>query len=330
MKKLLVHPAAVVSMHILAGSLMLCSTGCRSVKMVAWRPQPPAPLLDSRGGVVPAPYSEPVTEVAAQPSPAPQDMNFVTPLEPALTTAPTDLPAVSAEAVMLPPVPEAETLTYTVKKGDTLWDIGKMYGVSHQELAAFNNMSLEDTLMVGKTLTIPPGGKYVEPEDRPTVKAAAAVESAVKPLPSDRKYTVEKGDNLWVIAKRFGVKVNDLRAVNSLSSDVLQPGQVLIIPDGSTSAAVKPPVQVVVSPQPEPGADSELAEPLPPMMGEEEPVPAATALPTLLDHTVVEGETLQDIADMYKLSVEALKEANPTIESDADLVPTMKIIIPFN
>jgi len=50
------------------------------------------------------------------------------------------------------------------------------------------------------------------------------------PAPPGGKYTVRSGDSLWVLARRFGVKSEEILQLNSLRSDVLAPGQVVLIP----------------------------------------------------------------------------------------------------
>ena len=50
--------------------------------------------------------------------------------------------------------------------------------------------------------------------------------------------TVERGDTLWAIARRYGVTVDDLRAWNGLSGDRIEVGQVLRV---HTDGAASPP-----------------------------------------------------------------------------------------
>ncbi|MDR2865151.1 MAG: LysM peptidoglycan-binding domain-containing protein [Spirochaetaceae bacterium] len=45
--------------------------------------------------------------------------------------------------------------TWTVKQGDTLWSIARVYNINPEELARTNNMSTDDVLSVGKILRVP-------------------------------------------------------------------------------------------------------------------------------------------------------------------------------
>lgn len=102
---------------------------------------------------------------------------------------------------------------YTVKKGDTLYSIAKIYGTT---VPAIKNINYLDTnqLYIGQVLRIPE--IYTKPEDMI--------------IPNYINYVVQKGDTLYGIAKKFGVNVSDLMKSNSLSSNNLKTGQVLVIP----------------------------------------------------------------------------------------------------
>jgi penicillin-insensitive murein endopeptidase len=56
---------------------------------------------------------------------------------------------------------------------------------------------------------------------KPTPKAKGAAKSV--------RHKVRSGDNLWTIAKRYGVSVNDLKKWNRLQSKQLKPGQTLVV-----------------------------------------------------------------------------------------------------
>ena len=89
-------------------------------------------------------------------------------------------------------------MKYVVKRGDTLYSISKIYGISVSELIEYNNLK-STNLSIGQELIIP----------------------------SNNQYVVEKGDTLYSISRKTGVSVSDLIIINGLSSTVLQIGQVL-------------------------------------------------------------------------------------------------------
>ncbi len=98
--------------------------------------------------------------------------------------------------------------TYVVQKGDSLYSISRMYGISVDDIKNANNLT-SNILTIGQVLTIP----------------TDEVSSNTSNL-----YVVKKGDSLWSIANRFGVSINQIRMINNLNSDILSIGQTLIIP----------------------------------------------------------------------------------------------------
>ena len=56
----------------------------------------------------------------------------------------------------------------------------------------------------------------------------------VPPIGSN-SYVVKSGDSLWLIAKNYGITVDELKQANNLSSNILQIGQVLTIPSSNPS-----------------------------------------------------------------------------------------------
>ncbi|MBR2138048.1 MAG: LysM peptidoglycan-binding domain-containing protein, partial [Bacilli bacterium] len=105
-------------------------------------------------------------------------------------------------------VPKLSGEKYIVKKGDSLWSIGKKFGISVSELKKYNSLS-SDVLSIGQVLFIPKSNDL-------------GVENI--------KYVVEKGNNLYSIANMYGVSVDDLKSYNNLKSDLINIGDVLLIP----------------------------------------------------------------------------------------------------
>lgn len=322
----------------LAQSLTVCAilmipAGCRSLS--PGKPKAERPALLGPRALVPPPYTEPTADVSvpAPPPAAAFDPGALPPIGDMVLPPP---PPPEGVRVTLPPPVETQALTYKVKKGDTLWDIARMYGVTHQELAAHNDLKLDGVLKVNVVLRIPPGGRLVPPEQRaprrrttaptpkptpkPTPAPAVRSEAVRPPTASGNKYTVQQGDSIWSIARHFNVKGDDLRKLNNLQTDVLQIGQMLVIP--GAPAAVVPTLPVVDQTQVAPGVAPGVESVVPPPVGTD-------VAPKQLEHTVTLGENLEIIAAMYNADVEAIKKANPGIGGDADLRPNMKIQVPY-
>jgi LysM repeat protein len=100
--------------------------------------------------------------------------------------------------------------TYTVKPGDTLYGISNQFGVTVTELAELNGIQ-GSNLPVGTVLKIPN-------------------KSGVNPN-NMFMYTVENGDTLYSIARKYNTTVNDIINLNYLKSNNLSVGQVIRIPE---------------------------------------------------------------------------------------------------
>ncbi len=98
---------------------------------------------------------------------------------------------------------------HRVRPGDTLWAIARQYQLDYRKLAAVNGLTADSTLRPGQQLRL-----NEEPKGR-----------------SDRtlSYKVRPGDSLYVIARRFGVDITDLKRWNRIDGSRLQPGQTLTL-----------------------------------------------------------------------------------------------------
>ncbi|RMF73010.1 MAG: LysM peptidoglycan-binding domain-containing protein [Acidobacteria bacterium] len=138
-----------------------------------------------------------------------------------------------------PVEPVAAGAAYTVRRGDTAWEIARAHGVSLSALLRANGLDRWSTLHPGQRLVIP---------GRPAVTTAAtaartAAPSAAAENAAQRIHVVRRGDTLWDIAQAWGVELRDLLAANGLHRrSVLRPGQRLVIPEPGRST----PMQYVV------------------------------------------------------------------------------------
>ncbi|MGF2734903.1 LysM peptidoglycan-binding domain-containing protein [Marinobacter sp. DUT-1] len=117
---------------------------------------------------------------------------------------------------------DGNRVQYTVRRGDTFWDIAREHRVSVREVAAWNGMAPGDPLIPGKQLVI----------WSKTSQATVLASNSARGKAMVRKvgYRVRKGDSLYAIANRFSVNVNDIASWNDLNkSRYLQPGQSLVL-----------------------------------------------------------------------------------------------------
>ncbi|MFZ2435579.1 MAG: LysM peptidoglycan-binding domain-containing protein, partial [Trichococcus flocculiformis] len=185
-------------------------------------------------------------------------------------------PEEDSEEVDTPDAPvQAGEAFHVVQPGDTLYAIAKKYGISLVDLLTLNKLT-SNMIYVGDRLVLP-DSVIVEgnnpDEDTDEEKA---------PTTPTSEYTVVVGDTLYKIAAANGLTVGELKSLNALTSDVIVPGQTLLVKKTTTTPSVTPP--------------SNPAVPTPPS--------------TVSTITVASGDTLWKIANANGLSVAELKTLN--------------------
>jgi len=139
---------------------------------------------------------------------------------------------------------------HQIKSGDTLLVLAKRYQIQVDDIIALNNISNPRALQVGHDLILPLREGFTQ---RPVESLADAYVRSRR-----QSYTVQSGDSLWSIARRFEVTEKQLRVWNSLGwSNMLRPGQVLLVSQPSSRVASQstnnPPPTARVVYQVEPG-----------------------------------------------------------------------------
>jgi membrane-bound lytic murein transglycosylase D len=100
---------------------------------------------------------------------------------------------------------EITYITYTIKRGDSLWSIANEMGVNIGALSRWNNLHPNKKLMPGDKLRVrintppEPGNGFQKKEAKEII------------------YIVREGDTLWDIAQKHNVTVEEIRSWNSLN-----------------------------------------------------------------------------------------------------------------
>jgi membrane-bound lytic murein transglycosylase D len=109
---------------------------------------------------------------------------------------------------------------HKIRRGETLSSIAARYGTSVNVIARANNISRTHRIIAGNVIKVPSSGATSQGSN-----PSAAAPKKQSPV----RYTVQKGDSLWVIARKFSTTTKEVMAVNHLSNATLHVGQVLTI-----------------------------------------------------------------------------------------------------
>jgi LysM repeat protein len=118
---------------------------------------------------------------------------------------------------------------YTIQKGDTLWGLEQKNGWVNNTLVSLNPGTDPRKLQVGQQIIIPGGNPPAPTPPHEPAKPA--------PQPQQRTHIVENGENLSVIAARYGIsnwrQIYDIpqnKVAIGSNPALIHPGLVLLIP----------------------------------------------------------------------------------------------------
>lgn len=135
-------------------------------------------------------------------------------------TPPPGLTLVAGSASSITPLASSSgtTGTYTIKAGDTLYDLGIAWGTTADAIASANNITDPSGLQIGQVLKMPGSSPA-------STSASGAPATGAS---SGGSYTVQAGDTLYGLAIAWGTTADAIASANKITDPtLLQIGQVL-------------------------------------------------------------------------------------------------------
>lgn len=182
-----------------------------------------------------------------------------------------------------PPSPTPALLAYTIQRGETLWSIARKFSITVSAIMSFNTILNPARVFAGQVIRVPgtqaaadaaPAPASVPPTSAPAIPTAA---------PALQTYTIQSGETLFSIARRFNTSVSAIMTANRIADPArVFAGQVIFVP-GASAPATPPPA----------------AEP-----------PSAP----LASYTVQRGDTFANIARKFNIPLASLIAVNPGID----------------
>ena len=184
--------------------------------------------------------------------------------------------------------------TYTVQKGDTFYSISKKLDVTVAELKEWNTIN-SNALSVNQELV------YYTVESENSVQQVPDAPALINSNTSAKNtyYLVKSGDTLYQIAHDNNMSINELKALNNLTSDNLRISQKLAVKSESIAPVV-----------------SKFSEDSSPQG-------------TFALYTLKRSDNLASVLERFKMTESELKELNPQTDiNNLSLAKNITVLLP--
>ena len=138
--------------------------------------------------------------------------------------------------------PEANSATYTVQEGDTLFSIARKNHIMLSKLLTLNGIGLSDAIRTGQVLRIRAQRAYVAGTTPTASSQNDRSQTRTLPAGAMPSYRVKKGDTLWQIAKDHHLTLSRIRELNKMSKhDTIHVGMLLAVGEPARPKSTTPP-----------------------------------------------------------------------------------------
>ncbi len=194
---------------------------------------------------------------------------------------------------------------------DTYYSVARRYNVLPKDIMSFNDNKF---LQIGVIIKVPTNIPFTSAPA--TGKASQAPVTASNTSTELTEHTVQKKENLNMLAEKYGTTVNEIKRVNNLSTINLRIGQLLKIP-GRAEEQTEP-ERTPVATAPPRVEETVVKTQIPPENRYKKPAPSQDKKEAtnnskpeeFIEHTVSSNETMYSIASRYKLTMDQLKAKN--------------------
>ena len=124
---------------------------------------------------------------------------------------------------------EARTISYKIKRGDTLFSVARQFNTKTATLLKLNKMKKNEKLIIGRKILVPADSVEKIPDRQSRIYSSKGKPNGV--TKKAKFYIVKKGETLFSLAKKNSTTIEELRRINNMrSSDSLLAGQRIKLP----------------------------------------------------------------------------------------------------